>query len=425
MSLIDLLSTGPGTFVYHLLVLLTLEAMAGIAFVEWRSIRNSGHRRILWAFAGLLGMRILLLLGEPFGPTVLTPLLGGVELASLTLLGWAFVGSFLGRRARRLYLIGGFSVTVICAVTFLPGWYSALARFSHLLYITFWQQTFWYAIGMLLAVIPALILLRHQRQWRRLLSVLGFATLFLGFTMLCLGSLFLTVGWFSNRMYAYTLIGTGRLIQLVGYPFFTVAVHRLALEKREICHRETEDTEEEIALHMRELGFLVEICRTMGESLDLDVLLPRIAETAAAAMNADRCAIFLTNFDRSGVVRLLVQHNSLQTGEREATRSAVPLAEQPALAYALNRRKQLIVNAQTDNPRLKALYELLGSQKSGPVIVQPILHRSHVLGALVAGNDDSQRPFDSNEGRLSQVIAAQIAVAIENAYRETLPQASE
>ena len=65
MSLIDLLSVGPGTSVYHFLVLLALGAMGGIAFIEWRHTSNPDHRRILWAFGGLAALRLPLLLVEP------------------------------------------------------------------------------------------------------------------------------------------------------------------------------------------------------------------------------------------------------------------------------------------------------------------------------------------------------------------------
>jgi PAS domain S-box-containing protein len=226
MSLVDLLSTDPGTFVYHILVLLALEAMAGIALVEWRRTHASAHRRVLWSFGGLLALRVLLLIGEPGGPTIIAPLLSSIEVISLTLLGWAFLTPALNRRAGRTYLVGGFGVALLCVGTFLPGWYRTLAKIPNLLYIAFWQQPFWHATNMLLTLTPLLLLLRLPRQERPTLSILGFTILFLGFTTLFLGSLLVTLGRLT--MYAYTLIGTGRLISMVGYPLFAIAVHRIS-----------------------------------------------------------------------------------------------------------------------------------------------------------------------------------------------------
>jgi len=412
MSLINLLSTGPGTFVYHLLLLLVLEAMVSIALIDWRYTRNPDHRRILWAFGGLLVMRVLLLFGEPLGPAAIAPLLSGIELASLTLLGWAFLAPLLNHRARRTYLLSGLGVALLCTFTFLPGWYSTLARFPHLLYLAFWQQTFWYAVSVLLALGPALVLLFPKQQRRQLLPILGFATLFLGFTTLCVGSLSLTVGWFDVSV--YTLIGVGRLINMLGYPLFAVAVHHIALQGKWAGREEPQDLREETLHRTQELLFLIQASQTIGESLDLDTILRHWVENTTKALNADRCAIFLINPNQPGTINLPAQYPPIQRAGRPAVQLTFPLTEQPPLAYALKRRKQLTINAETNNPHLRALYTLLGGQEAGPTIVQPLLRQRRILGALVVGNDRSQRAFEPDEGRLCQNIAAQIAAAIEN-----------
>ena len=144
MSLINLLSVGPGTSVYHLLVLLALGAMGGIALIEWRHTGNPDHRRILWAFGGLVVLRLPLLLTEPWlgvsdanVPALIAPFLGGIEVASLTVLGWAFLSPVLSRRAERAYLIAGLGLAFLCSVTFLPSWRATLAHYPNLLYISF------------------------------------------------------------------------------------------------------------------------------------------------------------------------------------------------------------------------------------------------------------------------------------------------
>jgi PAS domain S-box-containing protein len=422
MSLINLLSTGPGTFVYHLMLLLVLEAMVSIVLTDWRYARNPNHRRILWAFGGLLVMRALLLFGEPLGPAAIAPLLSGIELASLTLLGWAFLAPLLNHRTGRIYLLSGLGVALLCAVTFLPGWHSTLAQFPHRLYLTFWQQTFWYAVSVLLALGLALVLLFSKQQRRQLPPIFGFATLFLGFTTLCVGSLSLTVGWFDVS--AYTLIGVGRLINMLGYPLFAVTTHHIALQGRWAYREGLQDVREETLHRTREPLFLAQASQTIAESLDLDTILQQGVENAAKALDADRCAIFLINPNQPGTVNLPAQYPPVQRAGRPAVQPTFPLAEQLTLAYALKRRKQLTINAETNNPHLRALYTLLGSQEAGPTIVQPLLRQRRILGALVVGNDRSQRAFEPDEGRLCQNIAVQVAVAIENTrlYRDLQAQ---
>jgi len=418
VSLVNLLSIGPGTFGYHLLVLLVLEVIVGIVFIEWRHTRNPDHHRALWAFVGLLALRAMLLLSELFGPAIIAPLTSGVEVASLVLLGWAFLAPLLNHRIRKGYLIGGLGATILCVVVFLPGWYRALVRIPNRLYVAFWQQIFWYAVSMPLALAPALIPLRLQRRERQRLSMSGFAMLFLGFATLCVGSLLLTVDWFESDILSHTLIGVGRLINLLGYPLFAVAVCRIALQGTWAYREELQDVSEETLYQTQELLSLLEASRTIGESLDLATILRRAVESVATALDADRCVIFLVNpsdGNGPGTVNLAAQYGSFQCAEQPAVRQTFPLTEQPTLAYALKRHRQLIINAETNDSRLRALYRLLGSQDTGPIIVQPLFHHRRILGGLVVGNDRSQRAFVPSEGRLCRSIAVQISAAIENA----------
>lgn len=415
MLLVHLLSSDPGTFVYHLLVLLVLEAMAVIALIGWRHTHNPHHRRILWAFAGLLVLRILLLLGKPLGLAVIAPLLEGMKVTSLTLLGWAFLGRLLNRRDRRWYLLGCLGATLLCVVMFLPGWRRTLSRTPDLLYSAFWQQTIWHTMSMLLALIPALIPLRRQRWEKQWLPMSGFGILFLGFTTLCVSSLLLEVGWFDSGVFAHTLIGAGRFINLLGYPLFAIAVYRMALQDMRAYYQELQVASEGTLRRTLELHFLVRAGQVVGESLDLDIILPQVVENIAMALDADRCAILLTNPDEPGTAQLAGQYAPFRRAQHAAdVAPTFSLAELPTLGHVMQRRQQLILNAEADNPRLRALYGLLGGHEAGPTIVQPLLHQDSILGVLVVGNDVSRRTFGSNEGRLCESIALQIAAAIEN-----------
>jgi PAS domain S-box-containing protein len=431
VSLIELLGTGPGSSVYHLLTVPVLGMMALIALIQWRHTRNPDYRRIVWAFAGVLVLRLPLPLGE-LGTVskfvaVIAPFLRGMEAASLTLLGWAFLAPLLSHRTVRLYLPCGIGVTLLCAVAFLPAWYTALGRFSYsLLNATFWQQSIWHALSLLMASIPSVILLLRRQREEHWMAVAGFAVLALGSAILLVGSLLLVADLLKEPAHN-TWIGTGRLINLLGYSLFAVAVYRIAMQDMWAYRQELQTMSEEALRQAKELFFLVEASRTIGESLNLDAILLRVVESTTMALDADRAAIFLINLEEPDRASLAAQYTHLQRAERPGTHATFPLAEQPTLEYALQRRKQLIINVETDNPRLQALYGLLGSQRAGPTIVQPFLRQDRVLGALVVGNDHSQCAFEPNKGRLCQSIAVQVAAAIENArlYRDLQAQAGQ
>ncbi len=421
MSFIELPGTDAGTFVYHLLVILALQAMAGIALIEWRHTRNPDHRHGLIAFGGLLALRIPLLLVEPlagqsFTLRVLFPLLSGVEMANAVILGWAFLSPVLDRRISRWYLCGGLGVVLLCTLTFLPLWHRALERLPNLLYVAFWQPAFWNGASMALALSLAVTLASRPSQEKPWLPVAGFLIHALGFLIMFTASLLQVVGRLEAAG-AANVAGWGRVVCLLGYPFFVITVYRSALQDMWAYHQELQTVSEEALRQTQELLFLVEAGRITGESLDLDTTLRRVVESIALAVNADRCGVFLTDPGRPDTLTLAAQHATLQPAGHTAAPVEFSLADQPALEQALQRRKQLLLNVGADNPRLQALYGLLGSQKAGPTIVQPLLCQRRVLGVLVVGNDGSQRPFDANNARLCQSISSQIAAAIENAHR--------
>jgi len=425
VSLLGLLSTGPGTAIYHLLVIPSLGMMVIIALIEWQRTHNPDYRRILWAFAGLLALRIPALFGELLGPTIMSPLAAGMEAASLALLGWAFLPSVLSPRVRTPYLLCSLGVTLFLVAVFLPSWHRALVQMPDLEYAAFWQQSFWHAVSALLALIPIVVLLLHRQREEYWMQALGLAILFLGFATLCAGSLFLAAGWPGEV--GHTVIGVGRFINLLGYPFFAIVVYHTAMQDMRTYRQELQAMSEEALRQAQELFFLVEASRTTGESLDLDTILNRVVESTCMALDADCAAIFLIDSDQPDTATLAAHYTPLQRADGPVAQPSFSLSKQPALDYALQRRKQLSLNAETDNPRLYALYELLGSQESGPAIIQPLLRQRRVLGALVVGNDHSRRPFGPNQCRLCQSIAVQIAAAVENArlYRDLQAQASQ
>jgi PAS domain S-box-containing protein len=434
VHLAELIGTGAGASVYHLLVILALGAMALIALIEWRHTRNPDHRRIVLTFAALLALRVPLIVGESAGWAAIAPLISGMEAASLMLLGWAFLAPILSHQIRKLSLFVGIGVISLSAVVSLAAWSGSLAQIPASMQVEMWQDlydeswllSFWLAISVALALVPSLILLVRRQREEHWMAVAGFAVLTFGFFVLLLGSV-LRAADQSTVVEHSGWIGWGRLINLVGYSLFTVAVYRTAMQDMWTYRQELQTMSEEALRQAKELFFLVEASRSVGESLNLDAILRRVVESAAMAMDADRAAIFLIDPDEPGTATLAAQYTPLQRAELAARQPTFSLDDQPTLDYALQRRKQLILNEETNNPRLMTLYGLLGSREAGPTIVQPLVHQRAILGALVVGNDHSRRAFDPNRGRLCHSIAVQVTAAIENArlYQDLQAQASQ
>ena len=434
MHLPELIGTGAGASVYHLLVILALGAMALIALIEWRHTRNPDHRRIVITFAVLLALRIPLVVGESSGWAIIAPVMNSLEVASLMLLGWGFLAPILGRRVRTWSLYIGMGAIALCTVASLVAWSVTLAPVHPSmraevwrdLYNESWILSFWMVVSVALTAVPSFVLLIRRQREEHWMALAGFAILAFGFFVLLVGSMLRVVGQLESVAHS-SLVGWGRLIDLVGYSLFAVAIYRTAMQDMWTYRQELQTMSEEALRQAKELFFLVEASRSIGESLDLDTILRRVVESTVMALDADRAAIFLIAPDDPAVVTLAAQYVPLQRVGLAAQHPTFALADQPTLDYALQRHKQLTLNEETDNPRLRTLYGLLGGLEAGPTIVQPLLRQRTILGALVVGNDHSHRPFDPSAGRLCQSIAAQVTAAIENArlYGDLQAQASQ
>lgn len=400
--LYNLLTTGPGTFVYHLLILLALEGAAGIALTEYRHTRNPDQRRFLIAFSLLVLLRLPLLIFGPQQHAILAPLLYALEVVSLTFMAWAFLTPFAGTRAGWVFLVVSLLAAAGLTLLFFPFWYQMLQAVPFMEYAVFWQQTVWDAWAFLLSFGTGIYLLfQVRRNGSSLASV--------AFLILALGNLFIMLDQ----------PGLGRIVNLLGYPLVSVVVYRSALQDLWAYRQELQTLSERSVRQMQELFSLLEIGRALGESLDLEQTLKQVAENIASALDADRVAILLR--EPSGEeaqseperMRVRVLYAPL-LGHLEPPDEEVPLADHPILAHAVGRRRGMALNPRESPVHLMPFYHLLGVPRSGPTILQPLVYREQVVGVLAVINEHTQVPFEARHVRLCESIAAQIAAAVEN-----------
>jgi signal transduction histidine kinase len=124
-------------------------------------------------------------------------------------------------------------------------------------------------------------------------------------------------------------------------------------------------------------------------------------------------------------MRLVAIHNPTRQGRGEAV--TFPLEYQLTVQQAIRRRKPILVE-ESDNIQLKVLFALLGSSgETGPLLVQPLLTERATLGAIIAGNARSRRPFTASDRKLSESLAEQVVAAVKNArvYKAAQDQIDE
>ena len=407
--MLDLLSTSPGGLVYHLITLFAIEAALGIALDEWQRSHQEQHQRILFAFAGLLLTRLALmvvaLLGwqgllatAPFVP----PLERFFDTLASILLCWAFLPPLLtNKRASYLFLALNLMAVIVSYFVLAPLWYSALQEDPTLYYNGYWQETFWEVWQLVLLGLTSLTFLRYETKQRGLL--------FSAFASLLSGHLLHLLSPYGPSHTA----GWERLANLVALPLFTVAIYRDTIGDLSARSRILQDISNESLEQIKGLLFLFETSQKTTASLELGTVLDNAVQGVAQVLNADLCAIaFPAEGDYNRINVAAIHNPSLKEWKGEAS---FPLNDQQVIKHALRRRRQVVTDDVEGNVALQILYSLLGSNETGPLMIQPLLRNSKIIGVLIVGNPRTKRPFSTSQGKLCQTLADQITISIENA----------
>lgn len=163
--------------------------------------------------------------------------------------------------------------------------------------------------------------------------------------------------------------------------------------------------------HLNQVRILHAAGQVVNSELELDVVLERVAEQFVRALDVDSCT--LTEWDRStNELVLLVDHDSLeQAREKPGTRFRV---QDTFVAAVLQEQKVAALQADDPANDLEALIYLQDYAWQSVVLV-PLVGKGHVIGLVELGTRKVKRTFSGDELRLATSLAAQAAIAIENA----------
>lgn len=417
----EFLGSRGGSFVYHLLLLLAVEAALAMAWQEWRRTRDEQARRVLITMAGLAGARllyvgaVLLASGHVLSAATLLPLERLADTASICLLGWGVLRP--GRTEARIWgwffsacLLGLFA----CGGTFLFLWRKALIESPALDYALFWQASVWSALQIALSVLVAVAALRTLRTAADGESRIALAALTGPAPFFFLGGLLQIL--LPGQPLAFPF--WERLTNLAGYPLIAVAAYQGIVGNLRLQARQLHEISQASLDQIKSLLLLIEGARQVSGSLSLSQVLENAVHGVARALDADQCAVVLLEEAEPSYVRLASVFNA-QAGKPVAPRGdavTFPLDYQLTIQQAMRRKKSIMVD-DPDNVQLHVLFNLLGSSEAGPLLVQPLLGDGEAIGAILVGNSLSRRSFGPNEAKLCQSMADQVSVALQNAQR--------
>lgn len=427
---LSLLGTQAGSLIYHLIVLLVIEAGLVIARGQWRRSRDTWPyamanqaRAQTIAMAAMLGLRALLVAaalltgGSPAtGAALIPPLERAVDVATLGLLAWAFVPALRERFPLGVGLLVANTVAVgvfYVILTALWANYIPQAGLAFPDYNTSGQDWIWgiWQILITIAVIVALAedLSQETSSGQGLgLSVVAFGGLLIGYGLHLLVLIGILPPYSVPNVPAWTRLG-----QLIAYPLLVFTIYQETIASLSSKSEELRGLSQTSLEQIKGLVSLFEASRRISQSLDLSQVLEDSTESIAQALNADQCAVALLEDGQTNQLRLSAIYNPARQGRGESVR--LPLNEQQAIKHVLRRTRQVKINEQDASPEIRVLFSLMGSEQTGPIIIQPLVQNDTALGVVIVGNGASRRPFSVSETQLSRTLADQLTVAIENA----------
>jgi signal transduction histidine kinase len=172
---------------------------------------------------------------------------------------------------------------------------------------------------------------------------------------------------------------------------------------------------EEFALTRRRLGQLslfYQVGQSLATTVELDRLLADIMEVSANVMNSAASSIMLIDEETDELV-FEVSHGSGSEALRQQ-RLRIGLDEGIA-GWVATHGQPIVVNDVTKDPRFSRRVDARTGFLTRSIAAVPLRVKGKIIGVLEVLNKHSEDGFDDEDLQLMSTIAAQAAIAIENA----------
>jgi signal transduction histidine kinase len=162
---------------------------------------------------------------------------------------------------------------------------------------------------------------------------------------------------------------------------------------------------------------ILEISQTLTSTFDLDELLHLILSAATELTNTEAASILL--LDETGTDLRFAASNGRSQSKLASMR--VPLSGSIAGSILMAGKPMVVEDVQSDPRHFDGVDKQLDF-RSRMLLGVPLLLRERAIGVLEALNKIDDVPFTDEDGQLLMTLAAQAAVAIENARLVTALQ---
>jgi len=428
MSVTDVVLSIAGStqwnFVYYVVVLLALGLALGIAYGHWRRGRQAEARRLVVGSAALLITRLIPLIVSPLSgagvntAVVLPPLERALDTIALGVIGWMFVLP-LSSAWSAPFLWINMGLVVVAGVTLTRLWAQELGANPALFYGLSWQRYMWAGWQIALCLFLGAVALKAQRTARQVGMLLWI------FGLVAVGQV-LEIGW---PIMPWPFAIWERVSYLLVWGILVGGVYGMAIERAgqgdallALSPNATTITEMLLDLLAEEPASRGEADAGAAPPADSGLLAAgRTVKIVARALGAEQAAIGLLEGDQGDRMRLAAIFNPKRRGRGEVV--SFPLDEQMVIRRALRRRELVQADGADDIVQIKFLYALMGSDETGPILIQPLIYRERLLGAIIAGNGTTKVLFGDGAIRLAPLLGELVSFSL--AAPRTIDQLEE
>ena len=386
-----LLTVPPGSLAYHLTLLTALIASLVLAYSRYKNTRGRADRM---AVAGLAAALVLQLLP-----------------ALLALIGIGEVGWVVGAQA--VFVAGA----LVWGLVLSSGNWFSFVRYSPagLGVIVLGLALLWPAADAPpwpLATSLILLLGVGIVAWKRDLS--NWPGLVLALALLGIAPLISTFVPDSA-----SAAGGGRLVTLCGYLVLVGVLYQLTTAgwqaEWDALNSGLQSLSRDSLYQTQERLFLLQVSQTFSATLDLRTRLDTAVESLALGGQVDKTVIAMTDEQGPDQMWIAASYDPLSRQQQAAQRVRFSLQDFPSVKDAARRHEPLVLQANAPTAEMKALHVLLGTDRIGPLLVQPLIHREKLVGLVMLSNSTSGRPFTDQNMKFCSALSSQITGAITNA----------
>jgi len=168
--------------------------------------------------------------------------------------------------------------------------------------------------------------------------------------------------------------------------------------------------EEMLQRRIRNLERILELSRELSSTLNLHNLLIKIVRIAKELTDTEASSILLVD-KATGQL-----YFEAATGVRESSLLSIPVPLEGSIAgWIVKEGKPLIIDDVTKDPRFYQYVDTVTSFQTRSILGVPLKVKDEVIGVLEVLNKKDNQPFTDEDVKVLDTLAAQAAVAIENA----------